>query len=859
MSWEPADYIRDGKYCDLDTLRGLLEEMRLAARAEAAALLTHRASRESRNDPADRVKLSDFLRSVFLVTPTSSPLAQNIDLTPFTNAKATLSLPANGSEGLVRALFSTAAHLSPFRHWHDLLGPSGKVHVFRASLGVPARGLPRMASVLVLLMEPRTALDKQTLDKHLQTILTYVNATASVAIRYGRDMHLTADDLAGGISPDEYLESDEDWDDNWLRRYMERIANEVVRRAVTLTRSQDGAIYLLDPTKRKLLRLAAFAERSQGAGEYPPELTFTDARRQNEIIADVCDETDYFPRLFTTPEDFRAIYPDMFSSQTAPLLAQVAVPIVQQHFESSYHSVFGALTVRKSPDTAPTYTHQHFLILQHLAERFCNWRGRIMSALGRRSMSLLVREPPQSAPPSLHDVPSGIDPEMAAHVPVEAWVAQDRISRVFNDALSLTGSFGGSVRLLSPNTQRLTLFCYSPRPTPNIIPFSLVLAKAEAEHQLGSLKQVIDTGLPLVVPNVDDEKYRVLVAQCGMGHLKKVSPDVKSLIIVPIFVGRRIAGTLFLGSNFHDAYSETIHLLRTLAGQIGVALAMARREDEYRVLQLTARARGHAHALEHNQGPIDQGLDKVLGHLASIESLVQHPQQVARPAATCASPDSFASSQALGTSLPSLDLHHTINQLRDNIADISRRWGSVTRAPLWDTREGGTAALTTILTDVTEQYRLLSRDKDAEVFRWSSTNPKEYLVRAGPAARIRSAWLELVLNATEFDDLPIRLQDTSVVLGGHEYLRLSFENYNRKPRYPWPLPPALALQIFRVPHEVPESLIPDKKEIKIGSYLAGALLRSIDGDVFLVDNTPSRVSFAVDLYQRQKGGTHANH
>jgi hypothetical protein len=164
--------------------------------------------------------------------------------------------------------------------------------------------------------------------------------------------------------------------------------------------------------------------------------------------------------------------------------------------------------------------------------------------------------------------------------------------------------------------------------------------------------------------------------------------------------------------------------------------------------------------------------------------------------------------------------------------------------------------MTEVLDHVSRQIQSVPGYKEIEVFQYDRVRLTRYSVPAAHAARLRSAWWQLAFNAIRHDAeprLPIRLEDETIQLGGRWYVRLSFDNYGRKSEkseHQWPIRPDIALRIFRVP--IPGQDGSSGKEYHLGSYIAGALMRSIGGDIFLADNTKSRLRFSIDIPQRSE-------
>src|SRR5262249_3355870 len=163
-----------------------------------------------------------------------------------------------------------------------------------------------------------------------------------------------------------------------------------------------------------------------------------------------------------------------------------------------------------------------------------------------RSISYLTEQNLESVSASLADPPKDAAEELQAHTPIEAWQVHDKINSALMEAMKLTRSFVGSVRILSADTKRAVRFCHgdfvpsapaeppprdeatnSPRrygaASKAVIPWSIDVTP---EDQLSCIHHVIENGDIWYVPDIYNSKYQDMAARSGIHLLKRVSCKV---------------------------------------------------------------------------------------------------------------------------------------------------------------------------------------------------------------------------------------------------------------------------------------------------------------------------------------------
>jgi GAF domain-containing protein len=898
--WQPADYILYGQYSDQQSVRALLEAIRQRTGARAAILIAFEPdSFEQLTKNPLVLSIVSLMRSLYLVAAepdTRSRLeALNVDsfskrdkgLTP-----PMLSVPDHGFVCSVEQLFGRVSNLEPFHGIVQHFGPTTKVQVLRWMSAVPHVGKPTCAAPIVFLAAPQQAGVDSWLQAQIDALSVLLTASPCVSTRRGRRVFLSRERPMSleATDPMVSIEADFAGDANWVERSLEKIADQIVQYAVGHTDSGDGALYLIQPDAQ-ILRMAGTYYSDDGWRSELPHpktvpLDHSYLSKFKNILTDVWDPEVFRPRLINEANEFRRLYdtlPPLPGGQFAP---HIVVPIMQGSIASNHFSNFGVLIVRKGKQgRANPYTHYDFVAAQQLAHKFCHWRSCVTFVMAGRSLSYLTEQNLESVSAFLADPPRDAAAEVQIHTPIEAWQVRDKINSALMEAMKLTRSFVGSVRILSADTKRAIRFCHGdfvtsasaesrpdnevaerlPRTgaaSKDVIPWSIDVT---AEDRLSCIHNVITNGDIWYVPDIYSPKYQDMAARSGIHLLKRVSCKVKSLINVPFFVGSRIAGTLFLASAYRDEYAEVRGLLRAVAGQIGLALAVARHGHECQLIRLTADALGFWHHVKNLRTSMSSHRTSIADAVSVVESYLDRQADLGPMMPLSAQTREQANVKHEShhpphyPTVPSrdsiLDNGHDFAACLDAIREIQNHATDLAQECNYEVdpilvpkeEQTGWVPVVELLQHVSAEWQASQSDRIA--LEWvGSAMPAKYVVPLSASPAFRAAWWELLKNANSHDELPMRCSFSEVRLGGRTFLRVTYRNNRSDSVYK--ISNTILRRLFRTPCEKP-----GRNRSGLGCFIAGALFRSLGGDVFIdeLKRKEGLVRFAVDVLQPSRG------
>jgi hypothetical protein len=890
-TWEPKDFILEGRYCDTETIEQLLDKVQEQAGAAAVVLLVFRRKADA-GQITERIDFREFFRSLFLTSSTKpESLGERIRDIPLHNfmdapGRRWLHVPKrsfpetcllqdvftiyDGDEVVAGSSLAINDRLEPFHGLISIVGDSTKVQVVYdpgwlldrmpthcpsasqrsrlANLGIQGQAgpvPPDLAVPILLIVDPHLPSDDSdrivvdsTLNKLTDELFTCVNASAGIFTRRIRDTDEDVDQVASQTQPD-FLSG------GGLESYISTIADKLVQRAVGITHSTDGAIYLATDSSSSLTRVATFSTTRQvDEGVYPQTIPISPDPMQHNpgrhhIVADVWKEDTFQGRIANDAGEFHRLSLTRHGSS-----CQMAVQIMQRNFGEKYfgieqheegngthickkdraptRSLFGVVTVRRAATArgkaADPYSHHDFAALQHVARRFCLWRTRAHSFFLQDTISRIVRDSSnptaiiqQSRPHWADEFPEGFK-ECWQYIPAEAKKVVGHVEHILKQACYLTRSFSGTIRLLSPCHTKLPRYSLylgtgismplqghlsSPagKPTPNPWVFSL----DEGGDAPRGVMECLAEGQ--CIDCYDIREDRDTAAALLVHHLLEMSPHVKSMIVFPIQLGQRAVGTMFLASNHVDAYGEAHFLLSVLSSLVGLALQLARQSDSTRLFGLTADAKRWTHKRKHC---IDE-LKKIAAALRrrlTKKDVRDKSTELLQQARDLQPPDSL-SQDRFGSERSVISILRTLDR------DLA---GSEYTADRWN------------------------------AFEFPRGEPPAHYVLPLPDANyfLYAAW-QIILNSAEHASLPIIVTVDSIRHGGGHMLRIRFTSSGSAGEED----PFVDRQLFRVLH--PD----DAPTSALGTFICGTMIHWIGGDVFVENpgERPMTVTVHLPLYE----------
>ncbi len=243
-----------------------------------------------------------------------------------------------------------------------------------------------------------------------------------------------------------------------------------------------------------------------------------------------------------------------------------------------------------------------------------------------------------------------------------------------------------------------------------------------------------------------------------------------SELCVPIIVGGRVVGVMNLESRFRHAYADSVGIAGAVAEQVGLAIQHARRFHEQVVLSMSTATTANVHELAKLSDSLHDTASEQEGVLAE-----------------------------------------DLKEIAEGILHFSRSGADLPDLPPVSLRD--------LVHKVLEELRLTS------VFEIYQEPPQSMVYTGADAQTVRGALIALIDNANRKsdDDPGCGIAWRTSAIGGKEYGTLLIAN-----RIGVDLDPGDLRDLFRRPLRRQHS-----SRVKLGAFTAGALIRSLGGDVFV--------------------------
>jgi GAF domain len=790
MAWRAADYILDGRYCDVEAIVDEVEGIREAYAAEAALLIAFRKETlfHSLLRIVHRDEAEAELYQEMLVRETYK---SHDDTLPF--------LASNGSPIPIARLMESLSHEPPF----DSLAPLMKKRAVRLVHASESRGNSNPshgASVFVLCFDPQREPPEVRSEQLIDSLALMVNASAPAVLHRDLEPARELDEVVAQVEqeimpPTEVMLRDNTADDEESirqiglapdvgdedpRREMHSHLQRLLDEALRLTHSSVGNIYLATRDAQSLTLVAA-TRNDNPKDEIDPN-------DQDSVVAWVYRTAK--PQLINDVSDFDRMHPDagfvsVAGDKDRQPYAELAVPISQAIFGSKQHALFGVINVEKLEGVdVGHYTYADLTHLRNVAQRLCTWRAQGLLSLSGESLASLtrryalpLREDPSDA--KAHEIPSGI--------PAEFVDARKRIAEIVRRVYQLTRSQSVTVRLMTVDQKSLVRFAAHPPDRMHDRKPSLEIVSDE-----GINAWVLRNGCECYIPNLRHGE--------AFADFQDLRSDVRvrstvAELCLPIFVNGRAVGTLNVESGHKDDYAETRGVVRAVAEQVGLSLDRARRIHEQVVISLSTR------------------------RIANVHELMKH-RDALRKASGSASIDQIADG-----------IEKCLSEGRDGYPNEP--------APTWEILDSAAKQR-----NVTKYIRWRGR-KPADV--WHSEEHTLNL-RVAFLELLRNAHAAAVTAVSR--PLVITLGATSREHGGVRYLVLFIGNPTEE-QLPEDLAERLYRVPLRLEEDISNSR---SGRLHIGAFLAGTCLRSIGGDIYVVSNAENRFNVAVEIPMKDSGG-----
>jgi GAF domain-containing protein len=175
-------------------------------------------------------------------------------------------------------------------------------------------------------------------------------------------------------------------------------------------------------------------------------------------------------------------------------------------------------------------------------------------------------------------------------IPYDFHEVQERLSDILRQAYYLTRSKTATIRLLSTDALQLVRFCACPDEVMAHPHETIPIARSNSVNAF-----VARTGEACDLKDL--VKRKSFLPYRGLLNVLTAREGIRSEYCLPIIIRGRLVGTINLESEYIDAYSGEKHFLHAVLGQVQLALSFAQTRHEDSVLSAGARVTMNAHEL----------------------------------------------------------------------------------------------------------------------------------------------------------------------------------------------------------------------------------------------------------------------
>lgn len=568
-----------------------------------------------------------------------------------------------------------------------------------------------------------------------------------------------------------------------------RILPELVAMAQRVTQSVAAVVYLFDHSKSRGERQLVVAVRS-GAEEYALRdgvLQLAESNFDNRVSATAAFARNR-PLLLGAERDTANALSSTFECRGSPLKVEIALPIPAAPGTSATPNAGVLVLCRALSPASQAYGNYELALLRNVALRIALVRTSLMmeeagAAIARVAKAYAAAEPApddaSSQPGSAVWSGSMERPGIAKSpdLPDDLRLALPIVSPTISLAGRLTGANSATLRLLTLGTEGL--HGYSELVLRRIVAWPdwrvdddypiVRLTQPSINAWVARTGQLCDVGDTARLP---DPRYEGLDRSLAIEDRRTASE-----LCFPIVVDKRVVGTLNLESDRVGAFVLHKSVAAACAAQVGLAIAAVRRQGLQRVLSIGSDVHASAHELA--------GLADKL-----------------RPLYTAG--DSGALNVAIG---------QATKTLKDIVATLQLSEASST-SPLPEEGQEVLGIRETIAAAADSAgLQIRSVELHAPELDWAITTQR----------RVYLALYAVFDNASAHGTVgplgyPIIYGNVQTV-GNHDYLDLQIVNRLRRLQRP------RVSALYRQPIE-------GSDRMHFGAYLAGAILRSLGGDVY---------------------------
>ena len=789
-AWSPESFVLHGQFCPPEAICGLLDEVRQLTSARAVlqvAIWVKPGNEFQPTSIGSHYVMRSLLLSSDLPGEALAPDSLAECFTEGTEASKTICFPPSETSGSFRTLFREHLDLEPFSKLKDLIGEDTEVCVVWRDEPIGAT-MGHVVPVL-LVLGGVFGDEAASIDETMKRLITWNNGSMAATARRTRGAENEVNRIANKIRP-QIFKSVGNLN---VTETLNTVAWMLLRIAVKVTKSSGGIIFLTDP--------------ADGAFNKNSTVVFR---------AEDCDAVgfgDANPELRDWAYEHLRTYADTEQGTAAgKKIHSIYVPIFQRQFRTKAPLKYGVIYLRRDDDSAPglgQFSSHDLAFIKHIAQRYAFWRIRLLADFNARCVRLLNQEDYRNyAAPAGKDGGENKDErrEYWHQIPQEYWLVDGATQQSLDALMKLTRCHTVDLRLLSPDTSKLIRVCSSSsnpdRRSPACYDFN-VQPSLKSSTAAG---WVSSTGHRVIINDTDelekelaemhDELQRQgllnVAADTHLGTIQDLPKNVRSLGCFPVVIGKRLVGTLYLGCVHRGGLDEFDALCELFCEQIAQSLLLARRHPEQEFAIPTATAKAGAHDMKKCVNAAKEILQDNSEWLEGETSLRENLRKLALLGAGFKPPNAADKSRTYS--------------LRDEIPVLVEH----TRRSDWDCEVDDR-----IDTKVTERER----------------------------QHIAKAFHEIMYNAELHGKSPRKVRVESITCGRAKYMRIIFSNQIRN--HLSALDDKDSARVYRVPLTRESSQ--GNRTVSYGAFLAGALIRSIDGDVFVVEAADEQFAVGVDI------------
>lgn len=298
------------------------------------------------------------------------------------------------------------------------------------------------------------------------------------------------------------------------------------------------------------------------------------------------------PLLINDLIDFRRTHPNVSykwvgDNSDKVPYAELAIPIIHPNPESCTPNILGVLNIEKASPNDRGFYSDHDIGILRMLA-LRFCLWRLGLAAAMENRSLARIAPWDKSYDAHADERMTI--AVDHRIPYDFRCVRSQLSDVLRQAYYLTRSKTATIRLLSIDARCLIRFCAWPDDVMTHAHHAIPIKRLDSVNAF-----VARSGEPCYLKDL--HKRESLMRYRELSNVLTARKGIRSEYCLPIKIRGRLVGTLNLESEYIDAYSGERHFIGAVVGQVQLALSFAQSWHEQSVLSVSARVTLNAHEL----------------------------------------------------------------------------------------------------------------------------------------------------------------------------------------------------------------------------------------------------------------------